>query len=236
MKLDHLVYFSRKSPLENVKEQQQKGFHAIPGGSHLQWGTQNALLYCSNAYIEWLSIESAEIAEKSTHPLTQLLIADLKLREGWGTCCIGVNGMEEFKTHLRKKGIKTSIVIPAQRKTPEGQILKWKMLFIKQEGFEELPFPFFIEWETPDDIRLKNLRENGGFPKGNESIKVRKCIFHTTAPKMKCEEWKKLLNLKESTPNILELSNQVQFIFKSKDKNEKSRLYEVRFNTNIGIT
>lgn len=106
MKLDHLVYFSTENPGQTVKAQLQHGRNAIIGGSHKSWGTQNALLYTKNAYIEWLSIENQDIALKSHQPLTQQLIHDLKRGQGWGNLCLAVNAIKNLHHKLIQKGFK----------------------------------------------------------------------------------------------------------------------------------
>ena len=84
IKLDHVVYFTEKSPDEVVNEQSKMGWHAVIGGSHEKWGTHNALMYVENAYIEWLSVENKNIAENSNHQLVNLLLRDVSDGEGLG--------------------------------------------------------------------------------------------------------------------------------------------------------
>ena len=48
---------------------------------------------------------------------------------------------------LKIKDFRTSGVLDAERRTADGQLRKWKMLFVDQPVLNELPYPFFIEWE-----------------------------------------------------------------------------------------
>ena len=41
-------------------------------------------MYVNNAYIEWLSVENKDIAEKSDHQLVNLLLQDVREGEGLG--------------------------------------------------------------------------------------------------------------------------------------------------------
>ena len=161
MKLDHVVYFTNIAPKEIVAEQQASGNHAVVGGRHEKWGTHNALLYTKNAYIEWLSVEKREVAQQVEHPLTKLLLYDLQQGAGWGTICLSVDGIEKFKEEVENKGFRTSGVLDAERRTADGQLRKWKMLFVDQPVSNELPYPFFIEWEDPEETRFAKLREEG---------------------------------------------------------------------------
>ena len=113
MKLDHVVYFTGKELNRIVEEQRSQGRHAVIGGRHEQWGTHNALLYVKNAYVEWLAIEHQAIAEEANHPLTNLLLHDLREGEGWGTICLSVDGIERFKEDIENKGFQTSGVLDA---------------------------------------------------------------------------------------------------------------------------
>ncbi len=209
MKLDHVVYFTEKEPAQMVAEQQEVGRHAVVGGRHEKWGTHNALLYTKNAYVEWLSVEKMEIAEKVDHPLTKLLLHDLEQGDGWGTICLSVDGIEQFNEEVENKGFRTSGVLDAQRRTADGQLRKWKMLFVDQPVSNELPYPFFIEWEEPEETRLAKLNENGAFTSDNEQLEITECIFSVDDPLRETAEWAILLSQKVGNANDIALPNVV---------------------------
>lgn len=222
MKLDHVVYFTNYTPEQIVAEQQKLGNHAVIGGRHEKWGTQNALMYVRNAYIEWLSVENIEIAKKAHHQLTALLLRDLKTREGWGTLCISLKGIEQFNEGIKKRGFLTSGVIEASRKTPDGKLRKWKMLFVDQLIGEDLPLPFFIEWEEDEYIRFSNLRKDGVLSPDNEKLEIQECVFHTAKPEKEIKKWADLLSLKAGDANTITLSNVVlRFILNLKADMER---------------
>ena len=114
-----------------------------------------------------------EIAEQVDHPLTKLLLHDLEDGEGWGTICLSVDGIEQFKEEIENKGFRTSGVLDAERRTADGQLRKWKMLFVDQPVSNELPYPFFIEWEEAEEKRFAKLREDGTISSDNEHWKLR---------------------------------------------------------------
>ncbi|BAQ09006.1 hypothetical protein OXB_0534 [Bacillus sp. OxB-1] len=209
MKLDHVVYFTNKSPEEVVKEQTESGRPTVIGGRHEKWGTHNALRYVKNAYIEWLSVERPDIARSIKHPLTQLLLHDLEDGEGWGTLCLSVEGIEQFNEDIENKGFATSGVLEAERRTIEGQLRKWKMLFIDQPISEELPYPFFIEWEEPEDIRFTKLRADGMIDPKNEELEIKECIFGVRDPLKETGEWAVLLSQKVGAADDIRLPNVV---------------------------
>ena len=207
MKLDHVVYFTGKEPAEIVEEQQKNGRHVVVGGSHEKWGTHNALFYTKNAYIEWLSVERQEIAEKVDHPLTKLLLHDLNEGEGWGTICLSVADIKQFNEEIENKGFHTSGVLDAQRRTADGQLRKWKMLFVDQPISNELPYPFFIEWEDADEIRFAKLREDGTLSATNEQLEITECIFNVGDPSREAAKWALLLSRKIGNANEIAMQN-----------------------------
>ena len=226
MKLDHVVYFTNSSPEDTVAAQQKLGRHAVIGGRHEQWGTHNALLYTNNGYVEWLSVEKPGIARNAHHPLTTLLLHDLATGEGWGTICISVQNIEQFDKDIQQRNFTTSGVIAAERKTPDGGVRKWKMLFVDQPVSDQLPLPFFIEWEEAEEIRFATLRKEEIILPANDALEITECVFRVEDPVKESSTWATLLSQKISASNQIVLSN-ATLKFLSPNKNGKERLSEV---------
>jgi hypothetical protein len=225
MKLDHVVYFTEKVFEEIIEEQRDKGRHVVIGGRHEKWGTHNALQYVKNAYIEWLAVERLDVAEKADHPLTRLLLHDLEDGEGWGTVCLSVDGIDRFNEDIENKGFRTSGVLDAERRTTDGQLRKWKMLFVEQSVSGELPYPFFIEWEEAEESRFTKLREDGTISSDNERLEVKECVFSVDDPLRETAEWAILLSQKVGDSNDIALSNVVlKFV---EHEGAKDRLMDV---------
>lgn len=220
IKLDHVVYFTAKSPKEVVKEQKAIGRHAVIGGSHERWGTYNALMYVKNAYVEWLSIEDKAVAEKANHPLPGQLLHD---GEGWGTLCFSVHAIEMFNEKLQMKGFQTSGVLSAERKTVHGEVRKWKMLFVDQPISEQLPLPFFIEWEEEEAVRLEKLRADGTILPESAQLEIKECVFRVENPMQEASVWATLLST-NAEDGQLHLPN---VILKFIETKERERLSEV---------
>lgn len=226
MKLDHLVYFTTENPEVTVEEQKKSGRNAIIGGSHKEWGTQNVLLYTQNAYIEWLSVENMEVASKSDLPLIQLLLHDQPRGKAWGTICLLVNDIESYQKKIKEKGFEVSKIYSAQRQTPEGKTLRWKMLFVLKDSLEELPYPFFIEWEESEEERYQRLSERGAFEETNKDTRIKECNLATSNPKEEAKQWGRLLDRMVIDGNKLILPN-IRFEFVENQENKKSRLEAV---------
>lgn len=218
LELDHVVYFSKASPMENVNAFE----HTVVGGQHKQWGTANALKYTGNSYIEYLSVQDKDFAAKTNHPLPTLLLHDLEHGEGWGTICFRTNTIDELNKKFLNEGWQTSGVIDAERETSTGFIRKWKMLFIDQEVSSDLPNPFFIQWEEPLEMRMKSLKEEGTITLENQKLSIARCDFTVRDPEKVVEKWSEFLNL-IPLGNTLVLPNTELHFIKSSDKLERLR-------------
>lgn len=209
--LDHVVYFTKKAPGDIVKEVAIEGVHPVMGGQHLHWGTYNALLYTKNSYIEWLAIENLDIAKNTTQPLVQQLLYDIDDGEGYSSLCLRSDDLKESDRYFRKLGYQTTGVIPAERKTEDGKIIRWKMLFIKHKINHSLPYPFFIEWEQPLHKRYEMLKADGIIQQANEELQIKRCIFNVQDIEKKLIQWARLLSL-PTIGNTLKLKN-TTFVF-----------------------
>lgn len=229
MFLDHIVHHVTTKPKEAVQQWNEKGFHAVIGGQHIQWGTYNALLYTKTSYIEWLALEHEDVAINANHPLVNLLLHDLKTGPGFGTVCIRTNTMDELCEQLEQKGIETSGVLHAERKTTSGSVRKWKMLFVKEQVGDALPTPFFIEWEESDEERYRLLEKDGTINASNLDLSIAACEFHVDNPREVMDRWKNYFGFEEQDEQTLLLSN-ARFIFKKKINETKERLATIYVN------
>lgn len=224
--MDHIVHQVTKKPSEVAENWKEKGFHAVEGGRHVNWGTHNALLYTENSYIEWLAIEDKDIAIKANHPLINLLLHDLELGPGFGNICIRTNDIEGVDKRLKSKGIETSGVLQAERKTTSGIIRKWKMLFIQEKVNSSLPSPFLIQWEEPDDVRYLRLKDEGAVTEENLQQSIRECEFHVRNPRGIIEKWINYFGLKKVEDGVLLLGN-TRLTFTCIKSHERERLANI---------
>ena len=224
MYLDHIVHSVTKAPLEVTEDWIENGVHAVVGGQHTQWGTYNALLYTKTSYIEWLSVEHKEVAKSADHPLINLMLHDLKTYGvGFNTICIRTNSIDNLSNQLEEKGIKTSGVLHAERKTSSGLVRKWKMLFVNEEISDSLPYPFFIEWEESEEVKYQLLQEDGTINKSNLELTITACEFHVRDPREVMNKWKSYFQLIEQDEQTLLLEN-TRLIFKQSISKTKERL------------
>jgi hypothetical protein len=218
MFLDHIVHFIHKEPQMAVDYWKQQGMHAAMGGRHLNWGTHNALFYTKDCYIEWLAVEKPEVAEAAHHPLTELLLHD---KTGFGTICLRTASIDDLDSRLKSDGFETSGVLDAERRTGTGELIQWKMLFIKEEVTGQLPSPFFIQWQESDKQRYEGLRKRGAIAPANEEQAIERLVFGVKDPEAAENAWRKILGGSLKLPNC-------RLEFKRTDR-KKERLEEVHF-------
>src|SRR5215212_6556216 len=108
------------------------GFEVFLGGRHEHRGTHNALIRFGGVdYIELLGVYDPETAAES-----------------------GLNGrtLAEFVAD-REGGLEMVGPFEMKREKPDGRELTWRLLVP-----EDIPWrrrwPFFIEWDDPDEVRL----------------------------------------------------------------------------------
>lgn len=224
MNLDHIVHFVAVTPEQMVLEARDNGFHAVVGGRHSQWGTANALHFSSSSYIEWLSLEYRDIAQQADHPLTKLLLHDEQFGPGFGTICLRTEAIEKLNKQLNHQGVETTGVLNASRKTPDGQELKWKMLFVKEPISEQVPFPFFIEWQQTQQEKYKDLKKQGQLLNNVEQQTVQTLWIESENPEHTAMKWEQLLGIPRQH-TALHLDNTIiQF---TATTSKKQRLYQI---------
>ena len=122
---------------------QRTGVRAAFGGVHPGRGTQNALLSLGkNHYLEIIAPDPAQV--DSNNPLA---LALRKLPEprlvGWAA---HPGELRSFAKKLKEAGIAFEGPTTGSRKRPDGRLLQWQTLALKDNGSGLLPF--FIEWSA----------------------------------------------------------------------------------------
>jgi hypothetical protein len=121
--------------------EKRTGVRAIFGGVHPGRGTRNALLSLGeNHYLEIIAPDPQQGGAPDMRNLRKL--AEPRL-VGWAA---HPGDITQFAARLRNSGIEFEGPTPSSRKRPDGRLLKWKTLNLKND--EQGVLPFFIDWSV----------------------------------------------------------------------------------------
>jgi hypothetical protein len=122
--------------------EQHTGVRAVFGGVHPGRGTQNALL--SLGIRRYLEIIAPDTQQHTDNRLAKHL-ADLTEPRlvGWAA---HPGDLHVFANDLAKAGVVAEGPTPGSRKRPDGSVLHWRTLNLKDDSNGLLPF--FIEWSA----------------------------------------------------------------------------------------
>jgi hypothetical protein len=139
---------------------QHLGVRAIPGGVHPGAGTKNALL--SLGQLRYLEIMAPDPLQPDAADPRNLRTLGRPALVGWAE---HRNHLDEFAGVLHAAGVDYVGPVPGSRQRPDGSVLNWKSLSLKEN--EHGILPFFIEWGTitihpsvdsPKGCRLDSLQ------------------------------------------------------------------------------
>ena len=203
---DHLVWFA-KQPEEKILPLKQKGIYAVNGGRHEMWGTYNSLTYFGLSYIEFLGIENLAIAqEEQENRLITQIVEQLPKEHGEGPARIAVrtNQIEELAVKLKDAGYTVFGPFPGERTNPEGEVIRWSLLFPENRE-DELSLPFFIQWEKTDEERLSGFEKQrliGSHTNGNPQFESVGFVVHNL--EQTAATWSNLFSLKQQGEEFLD--------------------------------
>ena len=121
--------------------EERTGVRAAFGGVHPGRGTQNALLSLgTRRYLEIIAPDPKQSGVQQYPVITELTEPRLI---GWAA---HPGDLQSFAAKLAKSGVAAAGPTPGSRKRPDGRVLQWKALTLKENAADLLPF--FIEWSA----------------------------------------------------------------------------------------
>ncbi len=139
--LDHILLGCSDLDRGIAFVEEHTGVRAAFGGVHPGRGTRNALLSLGEKhYLEIIAPDPQQAGAPDTRNLQTLSEPRLV---GWAA---HPGDISQFATHLRNAGVAFEGPIPGSRKRPDGRMLQWKTLDLKND--EHGLLPFFIEWSA----------------------------------------------------------------------------------------
>jgi hypothetical protein len=118
------------------------GVRAKFGGVHPGAGTQNALLSLGeNRYLEIIAPDPKQDASLDSRDLGTL--TEDPVIVGWAAHRPNIDA---FAARLTEQGFALDGPMPGSRKRPDGRVLTWKVVRLRNDTTQLLPF--FIEWSS----------------------------------------------------------------------------------------
>src|SRR5579862_3009161 len=137
--LDHILIGSPDLDAGIKFIEERTGVRAAFGGVHPGAGTRNALLSLgTNRYLEIIAPDPAQPATEDKRNLRSL---EEPVIVGWAQ---HPGDIEAFAQRMKSEGVEVDGPKPGSRKRPDGRVLHWKTLALKDDAGGL--FPFFIEW------------------------------------------------------------------------------------------
>ena len=123
--------------------EQHTGVRAAFGGVHPGRGTQNALLSLgTRRYLEIIAPDPQQTSSSSELNVELKKLSEPRL-VGWAA---HPGDVQVLAADLARAGVAAEGPTPGSRKRPEGSVLHWKTLNLKDDANGLLPF--FIEWSA----------------------------------------------------------------------------------------
>jgi hypothetical protein len=135
---------------------QRLGFDVRPGGRHTGLGTHNAIIRFGLDYLELLATHDAAEAASSGRrgrAMTDFLHDRPGGLLGFALASSNVDD-EAARGDVPTLGYVVGTPFAMQRARPDGHVLNWRLL-VPGEHTWRRPWPFLIEWDTPDAQRLE---------------------------------------------------------------------------------
>jgi len=137
--LDHILLGSADLDAGIAFVEEHTGVRAAFGGVHPGAGTRNALLSLGrNRYLEIIAPDPKQPASADSRDLRKL---EKPVLVAWAA---HPGDIETFAKRLKSEGVALIGPKPGSRKRPDGRVLNWKTLALKDDAGGLLPF--FIEW------------------------------------------------------------------------------------------
>jgi len=166
--LDHILVGCKDLDKGIAFVEGKTGVRAAMGGVHPGRGTRNALLSLGERhYLEIIAPDPAQ--PNATEPLSLALkqLTEARL-VGWAAHPGDINA---FAKKLRDAGVAFEGPRPGSRQRPDGRVLQWKSLSLKDDSGGV--FPFFIQWsadsvhpsaDAPAGCKMVNFEISGPDP------------------------------------------------------------------------
>jgi catechol 2,3-dioxygenase-like lactoylglutathione lyase family enzyme len=129
------------------------GFDCRLGGRHKGRGTHNAVIRFGLDYLELIAVEDERLARSCGGNVLELVEYLDSVAAGPLGFALAAPDLDALASHWPSDLPSPLGPIPMERVRPDGSWLTWRLLIPGGSAWRR-PWPFFIEWETPDNERL----------------------------------------------------------------------------------
>lgn len=137
--IDHILLGSSDLAQGILYAKEKWNLHPVVGGVHPQWGTKNSIAPLSNlSYLEIISPIAVQSALPPFDNLNKMHTPALF------TSCYRSNDLKKLSNQLDNLNIEHGGIRDGSRTRPDGAVLSWRLLFLKN-NFNGI-LPFFIQW------------------------------------------------------------------------------------------
>ena len=159
-----------------IEAYRQLGFEVVPGGRHEDRGNHNALVRFGADYMELLAVYDPEKARESGPNGRALAKFTRDGRSGLIGYALATEDVESEAARLRAAGLELVGPFPMRREQPDGRAITWRLLVPVDVPWRR-KWPFFIQWDEPDEVRLSGERA-GAHPNGVRRVVGVSVVVH----------------------------------------------------------
>ncbi|MBV7331248.1 VOC family protein [Chloroflexi bacterium TSY] len=153
-RFDHAIIATRDLAQATDLFRTQLGLDAQFGGRHTGRGTHNALVRFGLDYLELLSIVDEDELRTAGAGRIRLLDFLRGCEGGLLAYCLATDDIDALADHFRIASLEALGPFAMERTRPDGVVIKWRLLIPGGAAYRK-PWPFFIQWDLPDDERLQ---------------------------------------------------------------------------------
>ena len=154
MRFDHAVVAVRDLAAATAR-MREAGFDVRPGGRHVGFGTENAIIRFGLDYIELITVHDEALAERASARSRELVVFLRRQASGFVGYALATDDVRDVAKRLHAVGQEFEGPTPMRRQRPDGVELRWELLIPGGVAWRR-PWPFFINWGIPDAERLKH--------------------------------------------------------------------------------
>lgn len=167
-RFDHAVLAVRDLEAAMRLYRTQLGLDVYPGGQHAGRGTHNAIVRFGLDYLELLSIADRDEALAAGVRRASLVEYLDRWDGGMAGYCLASDDLDALAERFRRTGLEAMGPFDMERLRPDGVLLRWRLIVPSNNSWRR-PWPFFIQWEMPDEERLQ-LEPPGEHALGVKSV------------------------------------------------------------------